>query len=226
MDPIDHYNEHGYGRWPGVFSSSAIAHIRANALMAMALGGPDVPYTQGGRIQTETVGAHEWPAIMFWPALINPVMNRARTHEKLVDIVCSVLGKRDIKQLNNQFYFRLPGGDDAFDWHTDVMFRKDVEETIADDYMQTVIVLDDWTDNNGGIMFDNSMGQMHLCNDKANLRKAPLVGSQMVKIYAGDVVCWKVTTPHASGQNKSNGPRMTYMNGFCRARSAPDAWPY
>lgn len=192
--------------------------------MALTKGGVDVPYKQGGRLQTEKVDCIDWPAIMFWPSLINETLNGVRCSERLADIVKLILGTGDIKQLNNQLYYRLPGGEDAFDWHTDLMFRRDVESTVVEDYVQTVIVVDEWIPNNGAMLFNDDVS---LCPSKTALRNEPTeLGHSSILASSGDVVTWKVTKPHASFKNNSYISRMTYMNGFCRARSAPDSWPY
>ena len=36
----------------------------------------------------------------------------------------------------------------------------------------------------------------------------------------GDMMIWSVKIVHGSEANASNSSRMTYMNGFCRTRSA------
>ena len=47
----------------------------------------------------------------------------------------------------------------------------------------------------------------------------------MIRAQPGDVLIWNVMTIHASLPNLSSQPRMTYMNGFSRARSS-EAWPW
>ena len=150
----------------------------------------------------------------------------------------------NVKQLNNQFYFRLPGDGDSFAWHQDVMFRKPIERHphIVDDdgYLQTSIVVDEITNENSPIEYilgSNKLGNLKLDENK-NWKGLRGYMSNEIPYNARNLICKKNLrtarrfdnlefsfTIHGSSQNLSNSSRMYYMNGFANANNAFD-WPW
>lgn len=236
------YERDGVALIPGVFTKPETDCIRAAAMLSLWGAGPERPYKSGERLQFKLVkcapgAAIRFPSILFWPALLTDHLNRVRIDPAMVQIVRAFLGP-DVKQLNNQVYYRMPGDGDAFNWHQDAMFRKGLAEghSIGEDYLQTVICVDEMDGGNGGLMFlpgTHKRGDIH-ATDKAHLRERPDIfvmtglGGDKTMIpdpSPGDVLIWNVYTVHGSLPNESSRPRMTYMNGFCRARSS-EAWPW
>lgn len=164
------------------------------------------------------------PAIRFWPSLVDPVIESFCTDPRFIEIAQSILGD-NIRRLNNQFYYRYPNDGDTFNWHTDMRFRNEEKPTIRDDYLQTAIIVDDWTDENGAVEYMLGSHKRDF-NERKNLRgkEDDLSGT---KIYpkSGDVAVWSVAIVHASAENKSNKPRSYLMNGLAKADST-DRWPW
>ena len=230
MSYIDDYHRDGVVVISGAFSLGQANDIRIGAWLAFAGSDIDAPYKSGRRTQY-TRGDDEL-TMQFWPALTNATLNLYRINPNLRGIVHEVLGD-DVKQLNNQIYFKTPGvAGDCFNWHVDGMFRKHMSADAGpDDYLQTIICIDEMTEENGTIMFDlgshRRPGNYYVCS-KEHLREAPMMDGDEVPIEAepGDVVIWHQYTVHGSGENKSNGTRMTYMNGFAKASACEDGvWP-
>jgi len=236
------YERDGVAQIPGVFTKDETDFIRAEAITSLEGAHPDKPYRSGQRLQTRTVthgSVTAWfPSILFWPALGKGYLDGVRTDPRMQEIVQHFLGP-DVKQLNNQVYYRMPGDGDAFNWHQDVMFRKGLADghSIAEDYLQTVIVVDEQDGNNGALLFkvgSHRLGDRKLV-EKAHLRDAPDLRDGglpaeapeiwRIRAHSGDVLIWSVMSIHGSLPNTSSGPRMTYMNGFCCARSS-EAWPW
>lgn len=160
--------------------------------------------------------------MMFFPALANQYLNKIRTDERLVNIVKSFIGD-DVKQINNQIYFRESGDNDQFAWHQDIIFRENgnFNSDVVDDYLQTIIVVDDINEDNGAIEFIDGSHKTMKIDEPSNLRTFDRNGLSGKKYTAkkGDVMIWSVMIVHGSEPNNSSSDRMTYMNGFCRTKA-------
>tara|TARA_R110000765_G_scaffold253576_1_gene354611 strand:+ start:121 stop:909 length:789 start_codon:yes stop_codon:yes gene_type:complete len=227
-----HYERDGVAHIPAVFSKAEMDRLRALAFWGLGRTDRDEPYRSGRRIQMAP-GDGVFPAIQFWPALDNWVLDEVRKDPRIQDVVRSVLGD-DVRQLNNQLYYRMRGDGDAFGWHRDSVFRKGMSETFAPgtDYLQTVVAVDTVNSRNGGMYFDTA-GDDSLLEmvDKENLRTEPDVDLRPRTVYeyamaSGDMLIWNARTPHASRCNRSDLGRMTYMNGFAKTSGCQSgAWP-
>jgi ectoine hydroxylase-related dioxygenase (phytanoyl-CoA dioxygenase family) len=213
---------------PQVFSLAEVNHMRSAAMMALT-------QIKGGknRLQVCRAAGYESPGLLLWPAISNAVLNKYRTDPRLVGIVRSVLGE-NIKQINNQVYFRLPGDRDSFSWHQDKVFRQPAEDFpgVESGYLQTVIVIDEITEDNAPVEYITGSHRAPFAGNpderSPRLRQFSRDGLSGVKIMArpGDVMVWSVMVVHGSDQNRSQLPRMTYMNGFARADCSRYNPPY
>lgn len=165
------------------------------------------------------------PAIRFWPSLINPVFEKYTKDPRFIDIVKDILGN-DVRRLNNQFYYRYPHDGDQFAWHTDMRFRGGEGNTIREDYLQTAIICDDWTEENGAVEYILGSHKEHFA-DTGQLRVFDRGDLRGTKVFPkkGDVAVWSVAIVHASEENVSDSPRRYLMNGLAKAR-ATDRWPW
>jgi len=228
-DQVKEYDRDGIAVLPGVFSIEEVNRIRGAALMALSK--PNPYYKQGKYLETKD---DKFPALIFWPSLVEPYLNEIRMNPKLAEIVMAFLGP-NVKQLNNQIYFRMPGDKDEFAWHQDVTFRnpRSAYPGIESSYLQTIIVVDEITLENSPVEFirgSQTMGE-HDLESKVGvnwmLREFKRHGLEGEKVLAkpGDVMIWSVMTVHGSEANESQAMRMTYMNGFAKADAAPNEWP-
>ena len=182
------------------------------------------------------------PSLLFWPSLASKEMNSFRIHSKLSSIVKAFLGE-NVKQLNNQFYYRFPGDGDSFAWHQDIMFRKPLDRypliVENDAYLQTSIVVDNISEENSAVEYilgSHNLGNLNL-DEKPNwkglrgfnrenisdsLKQLP---SRKVSANSGDIVLWSSLIVHGSEKNVSSQSRMYYMNGFANADNCMD-WPW
>ncbi len=201
------YEELGVGLIKGWFSKKEIQRLRQLAFQAYRFSKEkDLQYKGSS------------PALMFYPPGLEEYTRR------LQSIVQALLGD-NVLQLNNQFYFRLPGDGDQFAWHQDICFRTPKEKfnQIETGYLQTAIIVDDMDLDNGPIEFvhgSHKWGEIDLVprnNTETGLREysdkykgTPLIAR------AGDVAIWSVMIVHGSQPNESNRSRMYYMNGFAK----------
>lgn len=167
-------------------------------------------------------------ALVFFPAITNDYINQIRKDPRMVKIVKAFLGD-NVKQVNNQIYFREAHTEDQFNWHRDIIFRTPTNRfpNIREHYMQTIIAVDDLAEDNGTVEF---VPGSHLEPDDeftgslTTLRTFDRRGLYGTKYVApkGSVLLWRVDTVHGSEPNQSNSDRMTYMNGLARAEGCLD----
>jgi ectoine hydroxylase-related dioxygenase (phytanoyl-CoA dioxygenase family) len=211
------YNEKGIIVVPNVFTPEECDDIKKNAYSVKdeeikKIGYPHVPSENknGKRL------------LVFFPSLVNEYLNKIRTDERMVNLVKNFIGD-DVKQINNQIYFRESGDQDQFAWHQDVIFREErnFNNDVEDDYFQTIIVVDDISEDNGAIEFIEGSHKSMKISKPSNLRLFERNNMKGTKYTAnkGDVLIWSVLSVHGSEQNQSKKDRMTYMNGFCRSKA-------
>lgn len=230
----------GVARIPNVFDRSEINLMRASAMMA--LSDPEGIRRAGYKhtpFEVKHAQEEKFPALLFWPALTSRYLNRVRTDMRMARIVSEFLGP-NVKQLNNQVYFRLPGDPDSFSWHQDIVFRTPREDYpgVESHYLQTIVVMDEMRPDGGAIWFvpgSHKLGDLNLVQEDTSdlrdfdpARRRGAFSPLEPRIYTampGDVLLWHVLTVHGSAPNNSTNMRMTYMNGFARASGARQ-WPY
>ncbi len=221
----DDFEKNGIVRIPGVFSIDEVNKMRAEGLMSLSrFKESTCPRV---KLQVKETDGVSFPAIAFFPAITSKYLNKIRTDERLASIAREILGG-DIKQLNNQLYYRLPGDGDEFEWHQDILFRNPIEDFpgIESSYLQTIVVIDEIHSANGPVQYvfgSHKKGDLNLLEKNENTPKAlrsftpSKFNGTAVLAMPGDVLIWSVLTVHGSTQNRSTTPRMTYMNGFARA---------
>lgn len=217
------YFEKGVVVIPSVFSSIECAQMKRAAYNTK-----DEDIKSAGYPHGPSERAYNKKSLIFFPALANEYLNLIRTDRRMIELAKEFIGN-DIRQINNQIYFREAGDLDQFAWHQDSIFREPTIFTndLVDDYFQTIIAIDDITEENGAVEFiEGSHKTMNISKPK-NLRvfeRGDLRGKKYTA-KKGDVLIWSVMIVHGSEPNNSNNDRMTYMNGFCRTKAAK-TYPY
>lgn len=220
---ITELQEKGITSISGVFTDEEMARLKTEAKTITAeevskAGYPHVPieYKYGHK------------ALVFFPAIVNSYLNDIRKDPRMVKIVRAFLGD-NVKQVNNQVYFREAHTEDQFNWHRDVIFRTPADRfpNIREHYLQTIIAVDDLTVENGTVEFIEGSHQEpddEFTGSLGNLRTFDRRGRYGTKYEAkkGSVLLWYVTTVHGSEQNHSDQDRCTYMNGLARAEGCLD----
>jgi len=202
---------------PNVFTAEECDEIKRQAYSIK-----DEDIKKAGYPHSPSETAYNKRSLIFFPALANEYVNTIRTDERMVGLVKEFIGD-DVRQINNQIYFRESGDEDQFAWHQDIMFREagSFNGDVENDYFQTIIAIDDITEENGAIEFIEGSHKTMRIGAPQNLRvfnRGDLKGTKYTA-KKGDVLIWSVLTVHGSEPNKSNKDRMTYMNGFCRTKA-------
>lgn len=212
------YYEKGVVIIPDVFSSEECKRIKEASYSVT-----DAEIKKAGYPHAPSEQAYNKKSLIFFPALANEYLNLVRTDARMLDLAQAFIGK-DIRQINNQVYFREKGDLDEFAWHQDIIFREPhlFNDDVEDDYFQTIIAVDDITEENGAIEFVEGSHKTMRIAKPDNLRKFERGDLKGKKYTAkkGDVLIWSVMIVHGSEKNNSNSDRMTYMNGFCRTKAA------
>jgi|TARA_R110000796_G_scaffold51117_8_gene120599 ectoine hydroxylase-related dioxygenase (phytanoyl-CoA dioxygenase family) len=212
--------EKGIVKIPAVFTPQECALMKSNAYSISdqeikASGYPHVPSEQ----------AYNKKSLIFFPALANDYLNNIRIDMRMSLIVQELIGN-NVKQINNQVYFREAGDTDTFAWHRDTIFRESSQfaDTVETDYLQTVIAVDAITEDNGAVEFIEGSHLWPEFAPPSDLRKFERGDLSGTKYTAnqGDILIWSVKIVHGSEANSSDRPRMTYMNGFCKSESVID----
>jgi hypothetical protein len=186
----------GFARVKGVFSLVEVNKMRAEAILAMRIA-KDVEVLNG------------YPTLLYNPpsAYLQDVSRDGR----LLEIVGAYFGSDNYTLETQQYYFHLPGDPDEFAWHTDERFRPGVGNL----YLQTAIVIDDWTEENSAVEFIKG-SHLKPFENSPKLREFVRNGMKGTKLYAkaGDVLTWSNTVVHGSERNNGTTPRQYYMNGY------------
>lgn len=212
------YREKGVIVIPNVFSEEECKEIKHQAYKVN-----DAEIVASGYPHDPSQTAYNKRSLIFFPALCNGYLNKIRTDERMANLVREFIGE-DVRQINNQVYFREAGDRDQFAWHQDIMFRESniFNEDVEDDYFQTIIAVDDINEENGAIEFIEGSHRAPIMSPPSNLRVFERNGMKGTKYLAkkGSVLIWSVMIIHGSEPNQSTQDRMTYMNGFCRSKAA------
>lgn len=195
----DHVNlckKQGFARIPDQFTKEEIDRMRAEALLAM-------------REATEVEIRHGFPTIMYHPP--SPFLQALSHDKRLLDVVRLYYGHDNFELETQQYYFHLPGDPDEFAWHTDERFRPGVKNR----YLQTAIVIDDWTEENSAVEFIKG-SHLQAFENGGDLRHFIRGDRRGDKLFAksGDILTWSNTVVHGSERNVGGTPRAYYMNGF------------
>ncbi len=216
------YEDDGVVVIPSVFTTGECDHIKEEAYRVT-----DVQIKQSGYKHVPSEQAYNKKSLIFFPALANEYLNSVRTDKRLQNIVRDLLGN-NVRQINNQIYFREPGDLDAFAWHRDTIFRESdlFSSGVETDYLQTIIAIDDIDEDNSPVEFITGSHLWDSFDDPVNLRtfERGLLKGTKYTAKKGDVMVWSVKIVHGSEANASSKSRMTYMNGFCRTQSV-SAYP-
>jgi ectoine hydroxylase-related dioxygenase (phytanoyl-CoA dioxygenase family) len=211
------YLKKGVAVLPAVFTEEECDRMKVEAYSVT-----DEQITKARYPHVPSEQAYNKKSLIFFPALANFYLNRVRTDPRMVHIISTFLGD-NVRQINNQVYFREPNDLDTFAWHRDDIFRESdlFTEAVSTDYLQTIIAIDDITEDNGAVEFiegSHKWPSFDAPRDLRNFNRSGLSGTKYIALK-GDVMLWSVMIVHGSEANTSNLSRMTYMNGFCKADS-------
>jgi len=160
---------------------------------------------------------------VVWCGAAEPVLSEYGHDPRLARIAAQLLGSSTMSQLINQAHFKFPGDGVEFPWHQDSTHRRYGGPEWSDvngrgSYVQTVIALDDVTEENGPLRFIEGsarLGHLDLPPD-GTLPERVLAAGAVVSatMRTGDVLLFGPYAVHSSVPNRSDRPRRAFLNGF------------
>ncbi len=230
-DQIASFREAGYFIARKVFNCDEIVALRAWYDQIVDLAAqpdlePHYRQSKGPEVHIHIQapgGAPEYEARYLrkvqWPAMFHAGFEKIRTSPKLLALVRPLLGD-SLKQYINQINFKMPGGGIAFPWHQDVRptpaFRDQVNN-----YVQTIIVVDDATVENGCLHIvpgSHRDGNLNLRQYTGEQKEAMFDDRHAAPCLAeaGDVVMFTSYTVHGSRPNRTDRLRGAPIStGLC-----------
>jgi ectoine hydroxylase-related dioxygenase (phytanoyl-CoA dioxygenase family) len=222
---ISQYEEKGYVVVPGVLDADEIAELR------------QVTEEYSGRAQAGDVDAkamdigvkdgQNYLRRIKSPHLHHPVYEKVMRHPRLLEVVADLIGP-DIRLYGTKLNLKLPSGSgDAIQWHQDWAFYPHTNDHI----LAAGVMLDDMTEQNGPLLVVTGSQRGEVYSHHANgyfvgaLDPDPIKDmlgtAEVLTGPAGSVSFHHVRVVHASGPNRSTGPRRIIFQNY----AAADAWP-
>ena len=172
-----------------------------------------VPHGEGTRARIDRI---------VWCGAAEPILSSFGRDPRLVSMAARLLGSDGMEQLINQAHFKLPGDGVSFPWHQDSSHRRYGQSEWNDvngrgSYVQTVIALDEVTEDNGPIeLIPGSCLKGHLDLPKNGELPVDVDAGRAVAatMRAGSVLVFGPFTVHRSLPNRSRTPRRIFINGY------------
>lgn len=235
---LDRYRADGYAVVKRVFAPAEVAEMAASFDRAYAEGiRHGRTFRHGNLFYRVAPDAALGTIVRYvqWPSWRDPVLERYRCDERMLDILRPLIGD-SLKQIINQLHWKPPGAAFAdFAFHQDVRFRRprSAYRDLAMSYVQTGIAIDRHHAGNGAMTvlpgshrmgeldFDTGNRVMNAAMADADLIRLGLDPTRVVSLdmEPGDVALWSVMTVHGSGPNRSDSDRRLYINGYVAAAS-------
>ncbi len=142
---------------------------------------------------------------------------------RLVRMASVLLGSWEMQQLINQAHFKLPHDGVEFPWHQDSAHRRYGGSEWRDvngrgSYVQTIVALDDVTEENGPLMvIPGSCKMGHVKLAQSGIFPPELIDEDAARpalMKAGSVLLLGPYTLHRSSPNQSAVPRRLFINGY------------
>ncbi|NCN28127.1 phytanoyl-CoA dioxygenase family protein [bacterium] len=167
---------------------------------------------------------------IVWAGGAEPDLLTLSEDPRILIPVAQLLDSPEMDQLLSQAHYKLPGDGVSFAWHQDVQHRdkgpgtwKDINKTGS--YVQTILLLDEMTEENGALQFIPGSSQWGRIFDAGYEYDTPLNEKQKpdaidyskaktITGKAGSLVLFGPYTVHGSGANNSTQSRRILINGY------------
>lgn len=226
---VEAFFARGFVVEPDVFGPDEVDAMRAafDRLEAAARGLGETQTHRGAQFVVDRIGEGADAGVrihrIVWCGAAEPVLSEYGKDPRLLAMASELLGSTAMSQLINQAHFKIPGDGVEFPWHQDSTHRRfgqgewiDVNEKGS--YVQTVVALDDVTEENGPLLFipgSCTLGHLDLPADGT---LPPAVADPKTAVAAtmsaGSVLLFGPYTIHSSRPNRSDRRRRAFINGF------------
>jgi len=178
---------------------------------------------------------------VVWAGGAQPYLLQIGADSRLTRPAAALLGSQRMAQLLCQAHFKRPHDGVTFGWHQDIQHRDKGNGTWTDvngsgSYVQTLIVIDEMTPDNGPLLFipgSSRWGQVdfgdHDYDNPGYRHRIPpqFREEDAVTITAspGDTLFFGPHTAHASFENTSSGYRRVLINGYASPGANQRTYP-
>ncbi len=168
---------------------------------------------------------------VVWAGGSEPVLLQLSEDPRLLAPALELLGSDQCEQLLCQAHYKMPNDGVAFDWHQDIRHRDKGGDTWRDvtgrgSYVQTLLLIDDMTEENGPLQFLPSNAVTVDATGRLELG-APIDTTRAIAVTgrAGDVLFFGPYAVHGSNPNTSAMPRRVLINGYAAPGANKRAYP-
>lgn len=230
---VETYFELGWIVRRSLFSFGEVARMRAcfDALEHIAEGLKEGGQHCGSHFVLEDRNGTRIIRRVVWAGGCQPYLLEIGADPRLTLPSAELLGSGGMDHLLNQAHFKRPHDGVTFDWHQDIQRRDKGDGTWTDvngrgSFVQTLIVLDEMTPDNGPLLFvpgSSKWGRVDLGNDDDQGDEYEAMGAcaafrdeDIVTMTAepGDTLFFGPYTVHASFENTSDRYRRVLINGY------------
>lgn len=217
------FSQAGFFVRRALFSEDEVAPVRA-ALERLYATAQTLTATgdHGGAFYALAVPA-QGPVVVqrvVWAGGAEPMLLRLGEDARLLGPALELLGTERCEQLLCQAHYKMPNDGVAFDWHQDIQHRDKGGDTWRDvtgqgSYVQSILLVDDMTEENGPLEFLPSSAVVLDANGRL-VPGAPVDPTRAVSVIgrAGDVLFFGPYAVHGSHPNASTMPRRVLINGY------------
>jgi hypothetical protein len=224
-DELRAFQNGGFFVRRGVFRPDEIAPVRAalERLYAVAQTLSTTGDHDGAFFALGAPAAAGRPMVVqrvVWAGGAEPSLLRLSEDSRLVAPALEILGTGSCEQLLCQAHYKMPNDGVSFDWHQDIQHRDKGNGTWRDvtgrgSYVQTILLVDDMTEENGPLEF-LPLDAATVGEDRRIVPGSPVDTSRSVSVTgrAGDVLFFGPYAIHGSTPNQSSVPRRVLINGY------------
>lgn len=225
LSPEEHriFRDGGFFVRRGVFRGDEVDAVRA-ALERLYAIAQTLTATgdHGGSFYALTVPPQGSVVVnrIVWAGGSEPELLRLSADPRLLSPALELLGTTSCEQLLCQAHYKMPNDGVAFDWHQDIQHRDKGNNTWRDvngrgSYVQTILLVDDMTEENGPLEFLPASAVAHDAAGRM-VKDAPVDTSKTTRLTgrAGDVLFFGPYAIHGSTPNTSVYPRRVLINGY------------
>lgn len=231
-DDVQDYFEDGWITRQALFRADEVARMRAcfNELEEIASELTATGMYGGSYFVLGKMNGGQVIKRVVWAGGCQGYLLEVGNDPRLTAPCAQLLHSDAMDHLLSQAHFKRPRDGVKFDWHQDIQHRDKGNGTWRDvngrgSFVQTVIVLDEMTPNNGPILFmpgSSKWGRIDFDDrdydnpDQATKRLELLCKEGPVAIAArpGDTLFFGPYTVHASFENTSDRHRRVLINGY------------
>jgi ectoine hydroxylase-related dioxygenase (phytanoyl-CoA dioxygenase family) len=226
---IRQFYDAGYLILEGLYSRDEVAALATAAERLRAVGRELAaglpPGDDAGEVKVEhagsqfVVGANKRVLRIVWAGGCEPAFLDAGRDPRLTSIVGQLFGSDTAVHLLNQLHAKYPHDGLEFEPHQDSEHRRygtpewrDVDGRGS--YIQTVVAIDDTTQENGPLIFyprSGRRGHLDPASVRRRFRNRPGVPALL---KAGSAAFFGPYVVHRSAENQGDAPRRIAINGF------------